>query len=41
MGFEAIVFRLIFLVESILFSFEFILAKDIFFLSATWGVGVC
>ena len=41
MGFEAIVLRLIFLVESILFNFEFILANDIFFLSATWGVGVC
>jgi hypothetical protein len=40
-GLVAILLRLIFFVESILLSFEFILAKDIFFLSAPWGTGVC
>lgn len=33
-GLVVMVLRLIFLVESMLFSFEFILAKDIFFFSA-------
>ncbi len=37
----AIVLRLIFLVESMLFSFEFILAKVIFFLSAPWSGEIC
>ncbi len=40
-GLVAVVLRLIFFVESIVFSFEFILAKDIFFLSAPWSGEIC